>query len=97
MCRKQPKTIKEHCGLSIRFGGPDEAGWLPPNASIPREENVVIDLRITESECGFFLVTESNHPHFRGGDSWYSSLQEAMEAAEQQFGVGSDKWIAIDE
>jgi hypothetical protein len=49
-------------------------------------------LRILDEKDGFFLVSESSHLHFSGGDTWHPTLEEAMAQAEHQFGVKPSEW-----
>jgi len=72
--------------------GPAQAGWLPPEATAPQAGEITIDLQIFEEKDGFFLVSESSHVHFRKGDTWNSTLEEAMAQAEYQFGVKLSEW-----
>jgi hypothetical protein len=84
--------IREIRGLRRSFGGPDHAGWLPPEATTPRAEEATIDLYIRETDEGFFLVSESSHPNFPGGDTWHQTLDDAMAQAEFSFSVKPSEW-----
>ena len=84
--------VREIRGLKRPFGGPAQGGWLPPEAAAPQAPETTIDLQILEEKDGFFLVSESSHVHFRGGDTWHSTLEEAMAQAEHQFGVKPSEW-----
>jgi hypothetical protein len=84
--------IREIRGLKRSFGGPEQAGWLPPEAAPPQTEQTTIDLHILQTDEGFFLVSESSHPHFGGGDTWHQTLEDAMAQAEFQFAVKSSEW-----
>jgi len=84
--------IREIRGLKRSFGGPDQVQWLPPEATAPRAAETTIDLYIRETHEGFFLVSESSHPHFPGGDTWHQTLDDAMSQAEFSFGVEPSEW-----
>jgi hypothetical protein len=84
--------IKEIRGLKRSFGGPSQAGWLPSEATVPQTAETIIDLQILEEKDGFFLVSESSHVHFSGGDTWHPTLEEAMAQAEHEFGVKPSEW-----
>ena len=84
--------VKEIRGLKQRFGGPGQAGWLPPEATVPQAAETTIDLQILEEKDGFFLVSDSSHVHFSAGDTWHPTLEEAMAQAEHQFGVKPSEW-----
>lgn len=86
------KVIRQIKGLHFSFGGPAESGWLPAGASPPKQQETVLDLSIEEGDGGFSLVSESSHPHFRGGDSWHNTLADALAQAESQFGVKASDW-----
>ncbi len=84
--------VKEIRGLKRPFGGPAQTGWLPPEATAPQAAEATIDLQILEEKDGFFLVSDSSHVHFSGGDTWHPTLEEAMAQAEHQFGVKPSEW-----
>jgi len=84
--------IREIRGLKRSFGGPDQVEWLPPEAAAPRAAETTIDLYIREADDGFFLVSESSHPHFPGGDTWNQTPDDAMAQAEFSFGVKASEW-----
>jgi hypothetical protein len=84
--------IREIRGVKRSFGGPDQASWLPSGAAPPRAEETSIDLHILQTEEGFFLVSESSHPHFAGGDTWHQTLEDAMTQAELEFAVKPSEW-----
>jgi hypothetical protein len=86
--------IREIRGLKRSFGGPDQAGWLPPEATASRAEETTIDLYIRETDEGFFLVSESTNPNFSGGDTWHQALDDAMAQAESSFSVKPSEWQA---
>jgi hypothetical protein len=85
-------VVRQIRGLKRSFGGPAQAGWLPPGAAVPQAAAITIDLKILEEKDGFFLVSQSNHVHFNGGDTWHPTLEEAMAQAEHQFGVKPPDW-----
>ena len=84
--------IREIRGLKRSFGGRDQTGWLPPEAAPPHAEETTIDLHIAETDEGFYLVSESSHSQFSGGDTWHQTLDDAMAQAEFQFGVKPSEW-----
>jgi hypothetical protein len=86
------RIVREIRGLKRVFGGPDQAGWLPPEAAAPHAKEATIDLEIIQNDDGFFLVSESSHPHFGGGDTWHQTLDDAIAQAELQFGVQRSEW-----
>jgi hypothetical protein len=86
------RVVKEIRGLKRVFGGSDQAGWLPPEATAPRAEQTTIDLQIVQKDEGFFLVSHSSHPHFGSGDTWHQTIDDAIAQAEFQFGVKRSEW-----
>jgi hypothetical protein len=84
--------VREIRGLKRSFGAPAQTGWLPFEAMAPQAAENTIDLRILDEKDGFFLVSESSHLHFSGGDTWHPTLEEAMAQAEHQFGVKPSEW-----
>lgn len=88
-------TILRIRGLRVRFGGPQRAGWLPPGAALPGEEETTVRLEIVRNEDGFFLESASSNPHFPAGDTWHATLEEALEQAESAFGVKASEWQAV--
>ena len=65
-------TLFQIKNVGRTFGGPN-SGWLPEGAAAPPIEHAILDLQIAESDEGYFLISESNNPKIRGGDSWHKS------------------------
>ena len=84
--------VREIRGLKRSFGGPNQAGWLAPEAVPPYAQETTINLQIEQNDDGFFLISESSHPHFSSGDTWHKTLDDAVAQAEFQFGVKPSEW-----
>ena len=85
-------VVREIRGLKRYFGGPDQPGWLPLEAAAPHAAETLLHLQIREEKEGFFLVSESSHPHLGGGDTWHKTLEDAIAQAEFEFGVKASEW-----
>jgi hypothetical protein len=86
------RIAKQILRLRFSFGGPDEAGWLPPGAAAPKQQETTLSLRIEQGTDGFYLISESTHPDFGGGDTWHETLEDALHQAEIEFGVKASDW-----
>jgi hypothetical protein len=79
----------------VTFGGEGPSGWLPPGAAVPKATpQVDVQLRLSivrEDDAGFLLVWEGPNRRYCG-DTWHSSVAEAVEQAQRSFGVSPDEW-----
>jgi hypothetical protein len=91
-------VIKQLRGVDVRFGGRPHRGWIPNGASVPPptpEKIVKINFEIHQSNAGFFFVYGGSDPEYCG-DSWHESLNEALEAAKESFGIEVDEWESVE-
>jgi hypothetical protein len=88
-------TIRQIRNLERNFGGPTKSGWLPPEAASPKVQRTVLNLRIDVEKDGYYLVSESSHPHFSGGDTWHRTPEEALHQAELEFKVKPSDWEIV--
>lgn len=90
-----PRAVLIARGILYRHGGESHSGWLPPGAAVPSPTPVrefILDIFIwREGDESFILEWVSRDGAFRG-DTWHQSLQEAKEAALEDFGVYEDLW-----
>ena len=76
------------------IGGETPSGWLPPNASEPRPspgQEVEYNIEIEDLSDGFILLYEATDGS-GWSDTWHPTLEEAMEVAEEDFGVHRSDW-----
>ena len=88
------KVLKQILGRAIQFGGQEHSGWLPANAASPRPtaiENDFLDIRILQTEGGFFLEWQSRNPN-RTSDTWHETIKDAEAQAAYQFGIEAWEW-----
>jgi hypothetical protein len=86
---------KQFLGLRHRFGGVEHTGWLPPNAAKPLPtpiRDVTVDLFIEQEGPGFLLIVSCAEDGRISSDTWFDRLADAVEAAEQEFGVRPEQW-----
>jgi hypothetical protein len=79
---------------TVTFGGEIHRGWLPRGAARPKPTNErIANLQITieRDDGGYLLIWEELAADERG-DVWYGSLDEAIAAAEEFFGVPKSQW-----
>ena len=83
--------------VPVRFGGEEHSGWLPANAVTPQPtpvEDALVDFEVNELEGGYILEWYSrNTSHY--GDSWYETLEDALEQARTEFGVKPEEWHSV--
>ena len=82
-----------------KVGGEQHKGWLPENASKPLDiptKEILFDLEIEEieNEGGFLLLYHSQNGELYG-DTWHRNEQDAIDAANEWFGVPKDSWKEI--
>ena len=84
---------------TVDFGGEEPTGWLPKEAVPPLPTPVVrADLALailkdgTQDADGFILEWRGPTKE-TSGDTWHSSLADAVTWADQHFGVPEDAWV----
>jgi hypothetical protein len=94
MSHEPDRVIRELRGVTVRFGGEEHSGWLPPGASWPPPTSVevaVVDFEIIEQAGGYtFEYHSRNTRHW--GDTWHETLEDALEYAEEYFGIEPKEW-----
>ena len=76
------------------IGGETHTGWLPQNAAQPRPSSVrevEYSIEIEDLGDGFLLLYEATDGS-EHSDTWHPTLEEAMEVAEEDFGVQRRDW-----
>ena len=90
----QNSVVKRITGLPFRVGGVEHNGWLPPGAAKPLPTPVrdfLVDLEIEFDGPAYFLICEAQDRSFCW-DSWHQSLDEALLAAQKEYGVQPGDW-----
>ena len=90
-------VIKHLMAVPVRFGGEEHSGWLPANAATPRPtpvEEALVDFEVHEVEGGYLLEWRSRNTSHHG-DSWYETLEDALEQASTEFGVRPEEWHPV--
>jgi hypothetical protein len=82
-------------GRVVRIAGEAHKGWLPGGAIVPvptPSQDVVLDLEIVDDDGGHFLLLYSARNTDMAGDTWHETLEDALDAAETNFGVARSEW-----
>jgi hypothetical protein len=92
---------------AITFGGQEHRGWLPPGASTPLptpREREIVDFAIVSEGRGYLLEwcarpspTNREPRPPKTADCWYEKLDDALRAAEADFGIAPGDWIVREE
>jgi len=88
------RIVKELRRREVQFGGEEHNGWFPPGASPPLQtplESVKLDFEIQATEGGYLLIwkgAERRHC----GDTWHSTVDDALEQARLCFGIEPQEW-----
>ena len=84
---------------SVVLGDEPPVGWIPPGAAEPEltpEHKEVFDLEISREEDGFLLSWKAHASSTIGemttGDTWYRSLDDALQGGLSKFGVPLNRW-----
>jgi hypothetical protein len=88
------KILKQVLGKQIEFGGEEHTRWLPLNSAVPSPthvDKVAMDVRIFETDGGFIVEWESQNLQ-HSNDSWHTTLADAQEYAQNQFGIEPSEW-----
>jgi hypothetical protein len=88
------KILKRISGHKVRIGGTQHSGWLPKGATRPLPtpvRDVSFNLEIQFDGYGYLLCYVSQEGDLYG-DTWHETLDDAEEAAAEDFGVQPDQW-----
>ena len=90
-------VVKQILGHHFTFGGEPHSGWLPDSATTPRPTptlEVALNITIEFDGSGYLLCYASDDGAF-ANDTWHQTLEDAEQAAVENFGVHSDQWQTI--
>ena len=85
---------------TVDFGGEPHRRWLPKGAATPSVTPVSrADLALAVLEHGptDFTLEWRGPTEATSGDTSHSTIDEALSAAEEAFGVPKDAWTELDE
>lgn len=91
------RVVKELRNREVRFGGEEHEGWLPPRASRPPQtpvELVRLDFEIQATEGGYLLIWEGTERR-HCGDTWHSTVGDAVDQAKLWFGIEPHEWSPV--
>jgi len=91
-------VLRRLSGVPVRFGGEEHSGWLPVNAATPPPtpaEEALVDFEIAEVRGGYVLEWFSRDTAHHG-DSWHQSLEDALDQARADFGIGPEEWRVVE-
>jgi len=92
------RVVRRVLNRTVRFGGEEHSGWLPPGAAQPLPTptiNVLLNLEIVRGDgSGYFLQSSSTNISYVG-DTWHESLEGAIEQAKFQFGIEPREWEVL--
>lgn len=87
--------VRELRNRKVRFGDPENPGWLPAGAAKPLPDDRTLNLRIEEEvergHRGYLLIAETTNGEFLG-DTWHESLEDAIQQAEFEYGIERREW-----
>jgi len=89
--------MKQILGHQVIFGGKSHSGWLPQGAAMPNPtptRDVALNITIEFDGSGFLLCYASEDGSF-ANDTWHQTLEDAEQAAVENFGVRDNQWQTI--
>jgi len=89
--------VKRILGHRVVVGGEQHSGWLPEGATTPLPtptRDVAFNIEIEFDGSGYLLIYVSAKGDLYG-DTWHRTLDDAIEAAFETFGVRDDQWQTI--
>jgi hypothetical protein len=90
-------VVKQILGHHVTVGGEPHSGWLPESAATPLPtpaNDVAFNITIEFDGYGYLLCNASEDGAL-ANDSWYKTLEDAEQAAVENFGVRADQWQTI--
>jgi hypothetical protein len=90
-------VVKQILGHHVTVGGDPHSGWLPEDATTPLPtptRNVAFNITIEFDGSGYLLCYASEDGTL-ANDTWHQTLDDAEQAALEDFGVRADQWQTI--
>lgn len=89
--------IKKIHGIEIQFGGEEHTGWYPIGAAKPIPQPIRIikmnfEIHQEDGDSYFLNYYDAENDGRYNGDSWHTTLEEALEQAKCGFGVDPEYW-----
>ncbi len=91
-------VLKRASGITYVHGGNPHSGWLPPGAATPPPEPIrlfTLDVTIEADPGGYLLIYCSREEDGFAFDDWFENLADAEKAAQEKFGIGTDRWEVV--
>jgi len=95
------KALKQARGVEVIFGDEVHRGWLPSGSTMPEKtpcRPMKLDFVILDNEGDGFILEwkgeEASAPY--SGDTWHTSLEDALEQARENFGIDSSWWESVE-
>jgi hypothetical protein len=76
----------------ITIAGHPDSGWSSADEGTPGSFDIEFRFDVTDDGGGNFLLVYSSLDGRYAADSWHASLDEALGAAEDQFGIERGEW-----
>jgi hypothetical protein len=90
-------VVKQILGHHVVIGGESHSGWLPEGATTPLPtpaRDVAFNITIEFEGSSYFLCYASEDGAL-ANDTWHQTLEDAEQAAVENFGVRNDQWQMI--
>ncbi|KQW45802.1 hypothetical protein ASD88_13025 [Pelomonas sp. Root662] len=79
---------------SVRIAGEPNSGWSAADPDDLNAIDVEFSFRIiSDGNANYLLLYESGDKRY-GADTWHPTVEEAMAAAQQFFGIEPGEWVA---
>jgi hypothetical protein len=92
------RVVRRVLNRTVRFGGEEHSGWLPPGAAQPLLTPIIdvpLNLEIVSGDgSGYFLQYRSANTSYIG-DTWHEDLEGTIEQAKLQFGIEPGEWEVL--
>jgi len=79
----------------VRIGGEQHTGWLPRGAATPLPtpvRDLDFEFEISDDGGDGFLLSYQSSDKSCHGDTWHQTIDEAIAAAQESFGIARDEW-----
>ena len=90
-------VVKQILGHHVTLGGESHSGWLPESAATPLPTpalDVAFNITIEFDGSGYLLCYTSEDGAL-ANDTWHQTLEDAEQAAVENFGVRADQWQTV--
>ena len=91
------KTFASIPNRRLTIAGHPNSGWSGADEGTPGSFELEFEFQVTDDGAGSYLLVYASQDGRFAADTWHETLEEAIAAAQEQFGIEPKEWSKMDE